>query len=64
MLGDDHGKYSFRQWQTVASLPAKGVNLVQVRCTNANGAMQPLRANWNPAGFMRNVIEEVSVVGT
>ncbi len=32
-----------------------------VRCTNAAGAVQPDQANWNPAGFMRNVIETITV---
>ena len=30
-----------------------------VRCTNTKGAVQPLDANWNGGGFMRNVIESV-----
>ena len=31
-----------------------------VRCTNSNGVAQPDQANWNPAGFMRNVMEATS----
>jgi hypothetical protein len=33
-----------------------------VRCTNSNGEAQPGVPNWNPAGFMRNVVESVDVV--
>jgi hypothetical protein len=33
-----------------------------VRCTNAKGVAQPLEANWNPGGFMRNVVERVRLV--
>jgi DMSO/TMAO reductase YedYZ molybdopterin-dependent catalytic subunit len=61
-LGQDEGKYSFRQWQATVTLPSKGANRLQVRCTNANGAVQPAWANWNPAGFMRNIVEETAVV--
>ncbi|HVJ42603.1 MAG TPA: molybdopterin-dependent oxidoreductase [Dongiaceae bacterium] len=61
-LGKDEGKYSFRPWQANITLPAKGANRLQVRCTNSNGAVQPTAANWNPAGFMRNVIEETPVI--
>ena len=33
-----------------------------VRCTNSDGVVQPDRPNWNPSGFMRNVIETTPVV--
>jgi hypothetical protein len=33
-----------------------------VRCTNTDGVSQPDMANWNPAGFMRNVLETTPVV--
>jgi hypothetical protein len=32
-----------------------------VRCTNLNGDVQPAAPNWNPSGFMRNVIESTVV---
>jgi hypothetical protein len=35
---------------------------LQARCTNANGEAQPTEPNWNPGGFMRNVIESVRLV--
>jgi hypothetical protein len=31
------------------------------RCTNSKGEAQPAAPNWNPAGFMRNVIEATPV---
>jgi len=61
-LGADHGKYSFRQWQMPITLRQAGEHLLQVRCTNTNGVAQPVLPNWNPAGFMRNVIESTKVV--
>jgi len=60
-LGKDEGKYSFRQWQTNFVPAAKGALTLMVRCTNANGEAQPAEPNWNPAGFMRNVIESTVV---
>jgi len=60
-LGKDEGKYSFRQWQTNFAPTAKGDLTLMVRCTNANGEPQPAEPNWNPAGFMRNVIESTAV---
>jgi DMSO/TMAO reductase YedYZ molybdopterin-dependent catalytic subunit len=60
-LGKDEGKYGFRQWQTQMTLPSPGKYTVMARCTNSNGAAQPDTSNWNPAGFMRNVIESIDV---
>jgi DMSO/TMAO reductase YedYZ molybdopterin-dependent catalytic subunit len=61
-LGKDEGKYSFRQWEFRFTPPAKGNVGLMVRCTSSNGETQPSTANWNPSGFMRNVIEQTAVV--
>jgi DMSO/TMAO reductase YedYZ molybdopterin-dependent catalytic subunit len=63
-LGADEGKYSFRRWD--ASLPplSAGPVTVAVRCANTNGLVQPPVPNWNPAGFMRNVIETTKVMAS
>jgi molybdopterin-dependent oxidoreductase-like protein protein/molybdenum-dependent oxidoreductase-like protein len=60
-LGKDEGKYGFRQWETQLTLPSAGRYTLKVRCTNSKGEVQPDYPNWNPAGFMRNVIETVDV---
>ncbi len=60
-LGKDEGKYGFQQWQTQITLPSSGKYSLMVRCTNSNGVAQPDTPNWNPAGFMRNVIESTDV---
>jgi hypothetical protein len=59
-LGKDEGKYSFRQWQ-LRFVPSKGAQVLMVRCTSSSGETQPDVANWNPSGFMRNVIEQTPV---
>jgi DMSO/TMAO reductase YedYZ molybdopterin-dependent catalytic subunit len=61
-LGNDEGKYSFRRWETRFTLPSTDDHSLMVRCTNTNNVTQPDMANWNPAGFMRNVIEATPVV--
>jgi DMSO/TMAO reductase YedYZ molybdopterin-dependent catalytic subunit len=63
-LGKDEGKYGFRQWEAQLTLPSTGRHILMVRCTNTIGDVQPDSANWNPAGFMRNVIESVEVVAS
>jgi DMSO/TMAO reductase YedYZ molybdopterin-dependent catalytic subunit len=59
-LGKDEGKYSFRQWRTRFT-PEQGDSTLMVRCTNSRDEAQPDQPNWNPSGFMRNVIESTPV---
>ena len=61
-LGKDEGKYGFRRWEAHVAVPAKGKHTLSVRCTNSDGVTQPGQPNWNPAGFMRNVIEATPIV--
>jgi hypothetical protein len=59
-LGRDLGNYSFRAWQATVKLPS-GSHALMVRATSKSGEAQPLEARWNPAGYMRNVVETVHV---
>jgi sulfite dehydrogenase (cytochrome) subunit A len=59
-LGRDLGKYSFREWKLPVKLAA-GSHDLQVRATNNAGDTQPSDPKWNPAGYMRNVVETVRV---
>jgi len=60
-LGQDMGKYSFREW-TIPFKPARaGQHELKVKATNRIGQSQPLEALWNPAGYMRNRVETVRV---
>src|ERR1700754_2274820 len=59
-LGKELGKYSFREWTLPVKLEAGSYEL-KVRATNNAGEMQPAEARWNPAGYLRNVIETTRV---
>ena len=59
-LGEDLGKYSFREWKARLALPP-GKHRLMVRATNRAGQSQPLEPLWNPAGYMRNVVEVTNV---
>jgi DMSO/TMAO reductase YedYZ molybdopterin-dependent catalytic subunit len=61
-VGKDEGKYGFRQWEAEFTPAVRGNVTLMVRCTNSNGVVQPREANWNPSGFMRNVIETLPLV--
>ncbi|HNQ72695.1 MAG TPA: molybdopterin-dependent oxidoreductase [Verrucomicrobiota bacterium] len=60
-LGKDLGKYSFREW-TIPFTPRRtGAFALRVKATNRIGESQPLEPLWNPAGYMRNVVETVHI---
>ncbi|MRI55507.1 oxidase [Methylobacterium sp. DB1607] len=59
-LGRDEGRYAFRGWETSLRLPA-GEHRLRVRAVNRIGQSQPLEPLWNPAGYLRNVVETTRV---
>jgi len=60
-LGKDYGKYSYREWRT-GFTPAAGKSY-ELSCLaiSTNGESQRFVPRWNPAGYMRNVVETVRV---
>ena len=60
-LGPDRGKYGFRRWELPVRFAAPGARQLWVKAVNTAGVAQPEVPNWNPSGFMRNVVESVSV---
>lgn len=60
-LGQDLGRYSFREWTAVLRPPRRGNLDLRVRAVNRAGQSQPLEALWNPPGYMRNVVETTRV---
>lgn len=59
-LGADPGKYSFREWKIVF-IARDGAQSWKCRAFNRTGQSQPMEPLWNPAGYMRNVVETVNV---
>jgi sulfite dehydrogenase len=59
-LGQNLGKYSFREWQAAIRLPP-GTHDLSVRAINRIGQSQPMEPLWNPAGYMRNVVETLRI---
>ncbi len=60
-LGTNHGMYSFRQWEIPLRFATAGPQTLMVKAVNAAGLAQPDHPNWNGGGYMRNVIESISV---
>jgi DMSO/TMAO reductase YedYZ molybdopterin-dependent catalytic subunit len=59
-LGEDIGRWSFREFR-FGFTPQKGTHDLRVRAWNRSGDSQPMQALWQPAGYMRNVVESVKV---
>ena len=60
-LGPDEGRYSFRRFDL--TLPSgTGPVTVLTRCSNSAGVSQPMKANWNHSGYLRNVVEATRLV--
>ncbi len=59
-LGADMGRYSFREF-SFGFTPERGAHDLRVRAWNRSGQSQPMEALWQPAGYMRNVVESVKV---
>ena len=60
-LGKDLGRYSFREWRMPVTFASKGNAVLMCRATANNGDVQPMSADWNPAGYRRNVVEQTTV---
>ncbi|MFY0480191.1 SorA family sulfite dehydrogenase catalytic subunit [Achromobacter marplatensis] len=60
-LGEDLGRYSFREWHAEFTPEQAGAYVLKARATNTAGETQPLDPLWNPSGYMRNVVETVRV---
>jgi len=60
-LGSDLGRYSFREWSAAWTPPSPGNFRLMVRAFNSIGESQGTQPLWNPAGYLRNVIEHVDV---
>lgn len=61
-LGENLGRFSFREWRIPTTFTNKGKALLMVRATSNNGEVQPEKASWNPGGYLRNVVESTPVI--
>ncbi len=59
-LGEDLGRYSFREWRLTVTLPA-GERKIKVRAIGRTDETQPLEQRWQPSGYMRNMVETVTL---
>jgi hypothetical protein len=60
-LGQDLGRYSFREWTTRFTPRQAGLLDIMVRATCGSGEVQPMQSSWNPSGYQRNAVETTRV---
>lgn len=60
-LEQDFGRYSFRRWDARYTPTTRGEDVLMVKAINQHGVEQPPTPNWNPGGYMRNVIESIKL---
>jgi DMSO/TMAO reductase YedYZ molybdopterin-dependent catalytic subunit len=60
-LGPDLGRYSFREWSASWTPRASGAAKLMVRAVNGIGESQSTAPLWNPAGYLRNVVEQITL---
>ncbi len=60
-LGADMGKFGFREWRIGFTPGRRGKHTLMARALNRIGETQPMEPLWNPAGYLRNVVERVEV---
>ena len=60
-LGDDQAKYAWRQWSYDWTPAREGYYNVMARASDASGDTQPLVQEWNPSGYLYNVVQSVGV---
>ncbi len=60
-LGPDMGRFSFRRWHHRWVPSVRGECRLRCRATAGDGQVQPSNEGWNRGGYMRNVVEEMSI---
>jgi len=60
-LGRDRERYSWRQFKFEFKAPAVGFYSIMARATDDQGNVQPIEPQWNPSGYLWNVIDRVRI---
>lgn len=60
-LGRERSKYGFRMWEFPWTPPRPGYYTLMVRARDTAGNSQPFVQEWNPSGYLYNVVHDVGV---
>ncbi len=60
-LGKEREKYAWQSFESEFNIPRPGSYLLMSRATDDKGRVQPVAPQWNPSGYLWNVIDEVRI---
>ncbi|MBI2680568.1 MAG: molybdopterin-dependent oxidoreductase [Candidatus Solibacter usitatus] len=60
-LGTDQARYAWRMWEAQWTPRQAGSYVLMARAFNRAGETQPLVQEWNPSGYLWNVVQQVRV---
>ncbi len=60
-LGADRARYAWRLWETTWTPPGDGSYVLMAKTTDESGETQPFLEDWNPSGYLWNVVPAVRV---
>ncbi len=60
-LGKERERYAWQSFEHEFDIAAPGSYLLMARATDDKGRMQPVAPQWNPSGYLWNVIDKVRI---
>jgi sulfite oxidase len=60
-LGKEQSHYAWRLWSYPWNAPKPGAYTIISRATDTQGRMQPDSVQWNPSGYLINVVDRVQI---
>ena len=60
-LGKDKARYAWRLWRYTWTASEPGSFLIMSRAKDSSGRVQPMVQDWNPSGYLWNVVDRVRV---
>ncbi len=60
-LSADRARYAWRLWETTWTPPGEGSYVLMAKTTDERGEAQPFLEDWNPSGYLWNVVPAVRV---
>ena len=55
-LGADRARYAWRLWEATWTPPGEGSYVLMAKATDEKGETQPFLEDWNPSGYLWNVV--------
>jgi DMSO/TMAO reductase YedYZ molybdopterin-dependent catalytic subunit len=60
-LGKERERYAWQSFEHERTITAPGSYLIMSRATDEKGQIQPVAPQWNPSGYLWNVIDKVRI---